>query len=131
MAEPADKRKLIAVVEDDSYLATMFCETLPFFGQWRFQLISDGQTAKDELPSMGADLILLDVGLPNLDGVSLYRILRGHSKTKHIPIVVITGSHDWELHRMGLQAGFILRKPFNISELVGIIQALLSDEGAS
>ena len=131
MAESVDRRKLIAVIEDDPHLAAMFCETLPFFGQWRFQMISDGQMAKDELPSMGADLILLDVGLPNLDGVSLYRILRGHNKTKHIPIVVITGSHDWELQRMGLQTGFVLQKPFHMHELVGIIQALLSDEGAS
>ncbi len=131
MAELVDRRKLIAVVEDDPYLAAMFSETLPLFGQWRFRMIADGQTAKNELPSMGADLILLDVGLPGLDGVSLYKILRGHSKTKHTPVIVITGSHDWELHRMGLQVGFLLQKPFNIQELVGMIQALLSDEGAS
>ena len=131
MAELVDRPKLIAVVEDDPHLADMFCKTLPFYGQWRFQFISNGQTAKDMLPSMGADLILLDLGLPGLDGVSLYKILRGHSKTKHTPIVVITGSRDWELHRMGLQVGFVLPKPFNIQELAGIIQALLSEEGAS
>ena len=131
MAELVDRLKLIAIVEDDPDLATLFCEVLPLFGQWRLHLISDGQMAKNELPSMAADLILLDLGLPGLDGVSLYKILRGHSLTKHTPIVVITGSRDWELHRMGLQAGILLPKPFNIDELVGIIQALLSDEGAS
>ena len=131
MADLVDRRKLIAVVEDDPYLTAMFSETLPLFGQWRFQVIADGQMAKNELPSMGADLILLDVGLPSLDGVSLYKILRGHSKTKHTPIVVISGSYEWELHRMGLQTGFLLRKPFDIHELVAIIQALLSDEGVS
>lgn len=131
MAELVDRRKLIAVVEDDPNLTAMISETLPLFGPWRFHIIADGQMAKNELPSMGADLILLDLGLPSLDGVSLYKILRGHSNTKHTPIVVITGSHDWELHRMGLHTGFLLQKPFNIQELVGIIQALLSDEGAS
>jgi DNA-binding response OmpR family regulator len=77
---------------------------------------------------MGAHLILLDVGLPNLDGVSLYKILRGHSNTKNTPIVIITGSYDWELHRMGLQSGFLLRKPFNVHELLDIIEALLPEE---
>ena len=67
MAELVDRRKLIAVVEDDPYLAAMFSETLPLFGQWQVQTIADGQIAQNELPSMGADLILLDVGLPGLD----------------------------------------------------------------
>ena len=127
MAELVDRRKLIAIVEDDPDLTAMFGETLPLFGEWRLHMIADGQTAKNELPSMAADLILLDVGLPGLDGVSLYKFLRGHSNTKHTPIVVMTGSRDWELHRMGLQTGILLQKPFNIRELVSIIQALLCE----
>ncbi len=103
MAEALDKRKLIAIVEDDPRLVEMFYDMLDFFGSWRLQFFSDGQAARDQLPGIGANLILLDVGLPGLDGGSLYKILRGHSSTKNTPIVVITGSHDWELHRMGLQ----------------------------
>ncbi len=128
MADVGEKSKLIAIVEDDPGLAAMFSDMLQFLGPWRVQLFSDGQTAKDQIPEIGADLILLDVGLPNLDGVSLYKIFRGHSNTRNIPIVVITGSHDWQLHRMGLQTGLFLRKPFNMQELVDIIRALLGDE---
>lgn len=128
MADVQDARKLIAVVEDDSRLVEMFCDMLGYLGRWRLRFFADGQTAKDHLPELGADLILLDVGLPNLDGVSLYKILRGHSNTKETPIIVITGSHDWELHRMGLQTGLLLRKPFNMQELLGMINALLPEE---
>jgi len=131
VAALVDGRKLIVVVEDDPNLTAMISEALSLFGQWRFHMLADGQMAKNELPSMGADLILLDLGLPGLDGVSLFKILRGHSKTRHTPIVVITGYPDWELHRMGLQTGFRLQKPFDIQELLGIVQALLSDEGVS
>ena len=128
MAEAAEQQKLIAIVEDDPRLTEMFCDMLKLFGQWRVQIFADGQAAKDQLPHIGADLVLLDVGLPNLDGGSLYKYLRGHSNTKNTPIIVITGSHDWELHRMGLQAGILLRKPFNMQELVSIIRALLPEE---
>ena len=128
MTEALEKRKLIAIVEDDPHLAEMFCDMLKFFGQWRLQIFSDGQTAKNQLPALGADLILLDVGLPNLDGGSLYKILRGHSNTRNTPIILITGSHEWELHRMGLQSGILLRKPFNMQELISIIRALLPEE---
>lgn len=124
----SDKRKLIAIVEDDARLAIMFSDMLGAFGNWRLRIFSDGQSAKDEIPDIGAHLILLDVGLPNLDGASLYKIFRGHSQTKNTPIIVITGSHDWELHRMGLHSGLLLRKPFNMHELINIIQALLPEE---
>ncbi len=122
------EQKLIAIVEDDPRLANMFRDVLGCFGNWRLCIFTDGQSAKDQLPNLGAHLILLDVGLPSLDGASLYKILQGHSNTKDIPIIVITGSHDWELHRQGLKAGLLLRKPFNVQELVSIIRALLPEE---
>ncbi len=120
--------KLIAVVEDDPNLAIMFQDMVKEDGRWRLQVFSDGQDAIDHLPYLGAHLILLDVGLPNLDGVSLYKMLRGHSNTKHTPIIVITGSQDWELHRMGLQTGIMLRKPFKMEQLFFMIQALLPED---
>lgn len=122
--------KLIAIVEDDASLADMFRDVLQCSGNWRLQVFSDGQDAKDHLPQLGANLILLDVGLPNLDGVSLYKILRGHSNTKNTPIIVITGRYDWQLHRMGLQTGLLLHKPFSIEELLCMIKALLPEEQA-
>ncbi len=128
MAEAVEKRKLIAVVEDDPHLAELFYDILEYLGSWRIQIFPDGQSAKDRLPEINAQLILLDVGLPILDGVSLYKILRGHSNTKNIPVVFITGSYEWELHRMGLQTGLLLRKPFNVHELLSIVRALLPEE---
>lgn len=56
------------------------------------------------------------------------KILRGHSNTKNTPILVITGSHDWELHRMELQTGLLLRKPFSMEDLLFMIRALLPEE---
>ncbi len=117
--------RLIAIVEDDAALANLFRDILAYDGRWPLRIFADGQEAKDHLPELGASLIILDVGLPNLDGVSLYKILRGHSNTRNTPIIVITGSHDWELHRMGLQKGILLRKPFNVQELLFMISALL------
>ena len=126
--------KLIAVVEDDPNVVNLLndmVKQVDHEGRWHLQIFMDGQEAKNCLPTLGAHLILLDVGLPNLDGASLYKILRGHSNTKHTPIIVITGSHEWELHRMGLQTGLLLRKPFNIQELLFMISALLDPPASS
>jgi DNA-binding response OmpR family regulator len=127
--KPSESGRLIAIVEDDAQLINLFRDILERDGRWHLHFFSDGQDAKDHLPELGANLILLDVGLPNLDGVSLYKILRGHSNTRDTPIIVITGSYDWELQRMGLQTGLLLRKPFGIQELLFMIQAALGDEG--
>ncbi len=126
--KPSAGNRLIAIVEDDAQLINLFRDLFERDGRWRLQFFCDGQDAKDHLPELGAHLILLDVGLPNLDGVSLYKILRGHSNTRNTPIIVITGSYDWELQRMGLQTGLLLRKPFRIQELLFLIQAVLGDE---
>ncbi len=119
--------KVIAIVEDDANLAIMFEDMLGQIsnGKWRFHIFADGYEAMKHLPQLGAHLILLDVGLPNLDGVSLFKLLRGYSSTKNTPIIVITGSYDWELHRLGLQGGWLLHKPFEIKELLEIVHALL------
>lgn len=126
--ETHNNRKLIAIVEDDANLAIMFQDMLNKHGRWRFHIFSDGREAIDRLPDLGAHLILLDIGLPNLDGISLYKMLRGHSNTKNTPIIMITGSQDWELHRQGLQTGILLRKPFSMEQLLFMIRALLPDD---
>lgn len=128
--KPSEAGRLIAIVEDDAELINLFRTILEREGRWRLRFFSDGQDAMDHLPELGAHLILLDVGLPNLDGVSLYRILRGHNNTKNTPIILITGSYDWELQRMGLQTGLLLRKPFRLQELLFMIQAVLGDESS-
>jgi DNA-binding response OmpR family regulator len=128
--KPSDAGRLIAIVEDDAELLNLFRDILERDGRWRLHFFSDGQDAMDHLPELGAHLILLDVGLPNLDGVSLYRILRGHNNTRNTPIILITGSYDWELQRMGLQTGLLLRKPFRLQELLFMIQAVLGDESS-
>ena len=122
-----ENEKLIAIVEDDAHLATMFQDILIHAGPWRLHFFADGQSAKDQIPELAPHLILLDVGLPNLDGASLFKILRGHSSTKHTPIIIITASHDWELQRMGLQSSLLLRKPFQMQELLFMVRALLRE----
>ena len=126
-----EQRKNIVLVEDDAGLISLFSDTISFSKQWQLHIFSDGILAKENLVKMDAHLIhliILDIGLPSLDGASLYKMLRGHSGTKHIPILVITGCYEWELQRMGLQPGYLLRKPFSIHELLAMIQALLSLE---
>lgn len=124
--EKASDEKLIAIVEDDAALTELYCDMLNAAGNWKARFFSDGLDAAARLPELDADIILLDMSLPGLDGVSLYKQLRGHHRTKDTPIIVITASYDWELRRLGLHTGLLLHKPFQMHELLLMIQTLLA-----
>lgn len=120
-----EQRKTIVLVEDDASIISLFSDTLSLSKQWQLHVFSDGILAKEHIVRIDAHLIILDIGLPSLDGASLYKMLRGHNVTKNIPILVITGCYEWELQRMGIQPGYLLRKPFSIHELLSMMQALV------
>jgi DNA-binding response OmpR family regulator len=120
----------IAIVEDDPDLVELFRDAFQTFAHWQLTFFNDGHIASHAIPRLHPHLILLDIGLPNLDGAALYKILRGHHTTRHIPIIVITGSHDWQLHRMGLHTGLFLRKPFKFTDLLLIMRAHLRETPA-
>ena len=120
--------KLIAVVEDDRELAALFQAALEEFGLWRVVLLHDGAEAFQHLPTLHADLIVLDIGLPNLDGISLYRMLQGHRSTSQTPVLFVTASYEWQLRRQGLEpdAMAVLRKPFDMNDLLERVAGLLA-----
>jgi DNA-binding response OmpR family regulator len=118
---------LIAIVEDDTMLASTFQQVLEEERGWETMVVGDGAEALHVLPSAQPDMILLDVTLPGLDGVSLYRMLRGRRETWATPILIVTASHEWELQRLGLEAHALLRKPFDLDDLLAAVEKLLHD----
>jgi DNA-binding response OmpR family regulator len=133
MGSTTPPSKLIAVVEDDRELAALFQTALEEFGLWRVVLLHDGAEAFQHLPTLHADLIVLDIGLPNLDGISLYRMLQGHRATSQTPILIVTASYEWQLRRQGLEPGAMafLRKPFDMNDLLEGASRLLDAQGST
>jgi len=92
---------------------------------WDTMVVGDGQEALRVLPEAHPDMILLDMTLPGLDGISLYRMLRARRETATTPILIVTAHHAWELQRNGLEPHQLLRKPFDIDELLTAIETLM------
>ena len=132
MGSATPPSKLIAVVEDDRALAALFQAALEEYGLWRVVLLHDGAEAVQHLPTLHADLIILDIGLPNLDGISLYRMLQGHRATSQTPVLFVTASYEWQLRRQGLEPGApaVLRKPFDMNDLLERVMELLNSQGS-
>lgn len=114
----------ILVVEDDASLAEALAEAL-IDQRYTVDIVTDGETAWEQLRTTSYDLILLDVMLPKLNGVHLCQRLRSHSYS--IPILMVT-ARDTSIDKViGLDAGaddYVI-KPVDLPELLARIRALL------
>ena len=82
-----------------------------------------GKQALDAASHAHPDLIVLDLGLPDMDGVEVIHALRGWSK---VPIVILSGRTQSEMKIRALEAGAddYVTKPFNVDELIARVRAV-------
>lgn len=112
------------VVEDNPNLASSIAAFLTEAG-FQVETCDDGQAAEQWLRHLSFDLILLDLGLPNLDGIHVLRRLRArHDNT---PVLIISARDDLDQRVLGLEEGAddYLGKPFSLVEVVARAKALV------
>ena len=90
---------------------------------------ADGLAALEKARWQNPDLILLDLMLPELDGLSVCEILRRHPATAEIPVIFITACVSEPLHQYGLEHGAkdYLTKPVNLAELLQRVRSVLPE----
>ncbi|PSF36119.1 multi-component transcriptional regulator [Aphanothece hegewaldii CCALA 016] len=114
----------ILLIEDDIVLADVLVQSLTRL-RYLVDAVEDGQLGWDYIQSASYDLILMDVGLPKLDGISLCERLRHQGYST--PILLMTAKDEQRDRIRGLDAGAddYLIKPVNIEELQARLRALL------
>jgi adenylate cyclase len=92
---------------------------------YRVIMASSGEQALELLPSSGADLVLLDIVMPGIDGYEVCRRIRAAPETAFLPVVMITASGHQEKTR-AIEAGAddFVSKPFDQSELLARVASL-------
>jgi len=116
-------RRLILIVDDESDLRTMLSSYLDAEG---FDVVEaiDGDQALEQIDSTGPDLVVLDVGLPGMDG---FEVLRRVRQVSEVPVIMLT-AHAEEVDRIvGLTVGAddYVTKPFSPREVIARISAVL------
>ncbi|PYZ99904.1 DNA-binding response regulator [Gammaproteobacteria bacterium 2W06] len=114
----------VLVVEDDPLIRTDLSDALTAAG-FLAESCGDGAEALFLGDTEGYDLIVLDLGLPSLDGLSILRQWRDNGRG--MPVLVLTARGTWSERVAGIEAGAddYLPKPFHMEELVARARALV------
>jgi two-component system, HptB-dependent secretion and biofilm response regulator len=113
--------KTILIVEDDRDLRRLYRTALLAAG-YEVKEASDGLSALRAIDSNAPDLVVLDLALPMLNGHVVREQIQSQAHTRHIPIVIVTGS-DQDLSHMRVE--HVLKKPASPERLVSTVRGCL------
>lgn len=130
--KPILMRRKILVVEDDPDQLEAIRENLKNAG-FAIGTASNGVDALIKTRSVLPDLIVLDLMLPQLNGLDMCRTLREDSATASIPVIMLTGMDNHLTRLAGFEAGInaFLTKPYQPEELVSKVEELLGPASAT
>lgn len=111
------------VVEDDPDFRELVRELLVDAG-WTVDVADDGIAALSAIRRTIPDLIILDLRMPNLDGLEVLKLLRSTDVGRRIPVVVATGAQpSAEVRAL---ASAVLEKPFEVSSILRVVAELVA-----
>lgn len=125
----ASSQTCVLIVEDDPHVAGLLRQALELEGHadWSIDILSDGRTALHRAQTSAPTIVLLDVRLPDMDGAEVYHRLRTNPATRSCHVVFLTASTSLDLSLRGVDGGVLLRKPFNVDDVIALVTALVGE----
>ena len=121
-----DEPKTILVVDDDETMRQALKRIFEAEG-YRVLLASDGTQLSQVLDESPLELIVLDIGLPWINGFELCKLLKENEELKKIPLIFISAKTSELDVRRGFEVGAddYIKKPFNLDEIKNTVRTLL------
>jgi CheY-like chemotaxis protein len=121
------EKKAIVIVEDNEAIAELIKDTLNAEPDYQAVAVGDAALALDVIRSVKASLVLLDVGLPGMDGYQLYDLIRNDEATRGVPVIFVTATaSDAELKKRGINHH--IAKPFELDYLLSRVAEVCRPE---
>lgn len=124
------EKKGILVIEDEAHVKIMVSRLLEKNG-FVVRTAEDGLDGLRVLEEFRPDLIIADVMMPNLDGLTFTKALKNRRETKNIPLIFLTAKTDPLSMIEGINVGakFYVTKPFQIDDLLAKVKKVLNERG--
>lgn len=118
--------KVLLVIEDDETMRSALQRIFEPEG-YLLKMAADATELSTVLDDQAVDLILLDVGLPWINGFELGQMLKEHRELKHIPLVFVSGQSKEEDLKRAFEIGAddYIKKPFDVDKLRKTVRTLL------
>ena len=126
------ERQLSVMVVDDALMVRELQRSILERGGYTVRTASDGAEALAMLTEQPADLVVTDVEMPNVDGLTLIRNVRAHPRLSNIPVLIVSSHASEEDHQRGLDAGadgYIVKTSFDEAGLLSAVSRLLGRMG--
>src|SRR5439155_4584743 len=119
-------RSRVLVVEDEEAIRDLVCFHLDLAG-YECTTTADGKAALEIATEQPFDVMVLDVVLPSIDGITLCQAIRRAGTNREVPILILTARREESDKVVGLESGAddYVTKPFSIRELLARIKALM------
>jgi CheY-like chemotaxis protein len=120
--------KRVLIIDDEEAIQTVVQFGLRIAAQWDVLTASSGPEGILKAQSSQPDVILLDVMMPDMDGLATFQALQDHPQTQQIPIIFLTAKAQAAETRQFKDTGVngVITKPFNALDLPAQISQILS-----
>ncbi|RKY87102.1 hypothetical protein DRQ09_05005 [candidate division KSB1 bacterium] len=121
--------KKILIVDDDVHLSEAIANYLSLKTGHKIIMAEDGEVAWDLIQMENPDMILLDVVLPQISGIALYKMLQKYENTKKIPVIFMSGVFlDDVFKKESIEMGVVdyILKPLSFKALLEKVNSVLS-----
>lgn len=117
------------LVVDDDYSVQSLMRTLLELEGYEVRIAGDGRDALRQISEDRPDAMVLDIMMPELDGVGVLKSLQSVGGMESLPVIVLTGDQSLLIGRrcLALGARHVMRKPFDPEELLSQLASLLID----
>jgi CheY-like chemotaxis protein len=120
--------KTILLIDDEPNLAEVISICLSSFKGWNVKVANSGKAGLSLVHTVKPDAILLDVMMPEMDGITVYQALQQHPDTKNIPVIFLTAKVQASDLKKFAQLGVVgtIAKPFEPLMIADQITQLLN-----
>jgi DNA-binding response OmpR family regulator len=122
---PDRKRKVVVIGEDDEPIATLLRDSINDEDGYQAVVVSDGALVIETVRQVHADLLILDIMMPGLNGFEVFDRVRADTDIRDMPVLFVsaaTTQYDRDFAQRGIKD--IISKPFDLNDLLDRVRVL-------
>lgn len=119
------RRKVVVIGEDDEPIATLLRDSINDEAGYQAVVVSDGALVLETVRQVHADLLVLDIMMPGLNGLEVYDRVRSDSDIRNMPVLFVSAAKnqfEGELSQRGVTD--VISKPFDLNDLLDRVRVL-------